>query len=283
MQTIGERLEDARKQRGISIREAAESTKIRGEYLQKFESNHFDVGLSRIYVRGFLRTYATFLKLPAERILNDYAALGNDEPRTRQPSREIYGRMDVSVASSSDRGDRGAPPAEEPAGDNQRSQQKHSRSRTNLPPAPVVDPALVLKIGKIAIVVVVLLLLVWGAKSFFGSPSPTRGTASTTPISSSSTAYSYSPAPGERYVTLVPLGPVTVRVLKRNRDNTEGAELFNGTLTRDQNVLVPWPTSPTAGEKTIFIYANPGENLLIDSNGQRFPLGFTGSGKRVQM
>ena len=77
MQTIGERLEDARKQRGISIREAAESTKIRGEYLQKFESNHFDIGLSKIYVRGFLRTYANFLKLPAERILNDYSALGN--------------------------------------------------------------------------------------------------------------------------------------------------------------------------------------------------------------
>ena len=86
MQTIGERLEDARKQKGISIREAAESTKIRGEYLQKFESNHFDIGLSNIYVRGFLRTYSNFLKLPAERILNDYAALGNDEPRARQPS-----------------------------------------------------------------------------------------------------------------------------------------------------------------------------------------------------
>jgi cytoskeletal protein RodZ len=73
MQTIGERLEDARKQKGISIREAAESTKIRGEYLQKFENNQFDLGLSEIYVRGFLRTYSNFLKLPPDRILNDYA------------------------------------------------------------------------------------------------------------------------------------------------------------------------------------------------------------------
>ena len=46
MQTIGERLEDARKKKGISIREAADATKIRGDYLQKFEGNHFDIGLT---------------------------------------------------------------------------------------------------------------------------------------------------------------------------------------------------------------------------------------------
>ena len=64
MQTIGERLEEARKKKGISIREAAESTKIRGDFLQKFEGNHFDIGLTEIYTRGFLRNYANYLKLP---------------------------------------------------------------------------------------------------------------------------------------------------------------------------------------------------------------------------
>ena len=58
MQTIGERLEEARKRKGVSIREAADATKIRGDYLQKFESNQFDIGLTEIYVRGFLRNYA---------------------------------------------------------------------------------------------------------------------------------------------------------------------------------------------------------------------------------
>ena len=51
MQTIGERLEEARKRKGISIREAAEATKIRGDYLQKFESNQFDLNLAEIYVQ----------------------------------------------------------------------------------------------------------------------------------------------------------------------------------------------------------------------------------------
>ena len=61
MQTIGERLEEARKRKGISIREAAEATKIRGDYLHKYESNQFDIKLPEIYVRGFLRTYANYL------------------------------------------------------------------------------------------------------------------------------------------------------------------------------------------------------------------------------
>lgn len=115
MQTIGERLEEARKKKGISIREAAEATKIRGDYLQKFEANTFDIGLTEIYTRGFLRNYSNFLKLPADRIVNDYAALGRSEVRPQQPSREVYGRMDISVASAGEAEDRAAPPRSPPS------------------------------------------------------------------------------------------------------------------------------------------------------------------------
>src|SRR5580692_1810475 len=101
MQTIGERLEEARKRKGISLREAAEATKIRGDYLLKFESNQYDLNLPEIYVRGFLRTYAGFLKLSVDKITADFTALGHPAARSgpRMPSREIYGRMDLSVAS----------------------------------------------------------------------------------------------------------------------------------------------------------------------------------------
>ena len=75
MQTIGERLEEARKRKGISVREAAELTKIRSDYLQKFESNTFEIGLPPLYVRGFIRTYARFLELDPERITSDVDAL----------------------------------------------------------------------------------------------------------------------------------------------------------------------------------------------------------------
>ncbi|MBK8475260.1 MAG: helix-turn-helix domain-containing protein [Opitutaceae bacterium] len=101
MQTIGERLEEARKRKGISIREASEATKIRSDYLQKFESNSYELNLPDIYVRGFLRSYAQYLKLNTEKLLTDYASLGLGTPRDardtrRQEPRESFGRIDLA-------------------------------------------------------------------------------------------------------------------------------------------------------------------------------------------
>ncbi|AKC83571.1 hypothetical protein IMCC26134_13730 [Verrucomicrobia bacterium IMCC26134] len=104
MQTIGERLEEARKRKGISIREASEATKIRGDYLHKFESNQFDIKLPEIYLRGFLKLYATFLKLPAEKIMNDFDALGLGEggrAGAKGINREVYGKIDISHSGAS--------------------------------------------------------------------------------------------------------------------------------------------------------------------------------------
>ena len=71
---IGERLEEARKRKGVSIREVAEATKIRGDYLLAMEDNSFDIPLPQIYVRGFLKNYARYLKLDPNKILTDYDA-----------------------------------------------------------------------------------------------------------------------------------------------------------------------------------------------------------------
>lgn len=100
MQTIGDRLEEARKQKGISIREAAETTKIRGEYLSQFENNQFDINLPEIYVRGFLRNYARFLRLDGDQILIEYqnAQRGQNAfvPAPRE-AKEVLGRFDRSA------------------------------------------------------------------------------------------------------------------------------------------------------------------------------------------
>src|SRR5580658_3345817 len=122
MQTIGERLEEARKKRGISIREAAEATKIRGEYLQKFEGNQFDIGLTEIYTRGFLRGYANYLRIPSDRLLSDYTSLRGGELRPRQVSREVYGRLDLAISSAEE------PQSESAADSPQRSQSKIGRA-----------------------------------------------------------------------------------------------------------------------------------------------------------
>src|SRR5260221_2607547 len=110
MQTIGEKLEEARKRKGISIREAAETTKIRGDYLQKFEANSFDVDLPPLYVRGFLRSYALYLALEPDRIVGDFDSLGGRERKpVRRENREVYGRVDFNETASSPEGGEAVP------------------------------------------------------------------------------------------------------------------------------------------------------------------------------
>jgi len=97
MQTIGERLEDARKRQGLSIRDAAEVTKIRSDFLVNFENNKFDFDLPDVYKRGFLRLYANFLKMDSNKLLRDYQSLSQGTGRStrREASRETLGRMDL--------------------------------------------------------------------------------------------------------------------------------------------------------------------------------------------
>jgi transcriptional regulator with XRE-family HTH domain len=272
MQSIGERLEEARKKKGISIREAAEGTKIRGDYLQQFENNRFDINLTEIYVRGFLRGYATYLKLPADKILNDYASLGRGEVRPRQPSREVYGRMDVTVASADDRGE---PEVEEkPAAPAARRQPAVSRG-SHASAGPAIDPALLFKIGKWVAVVAVVILVIWGIVSIFS------GRKENAPVNTVRTAPATTTNPpavlpaAEKTITLVALDVVRVTVKHKNSDGSEGDVIYQGTLTRGQSQVVPWPGP-------IYITASAGENLQIEFKGRRFDSKFTGPG-RAQM
>ena len=45
---LGQKLEEARNRKGISIREATESTKIRSDYLSSFESGDFNINLPEV-------------------------------------------------------------------------------------------------------------------------------------------------------------------------------------------------------------------------------------------
>ncbi len=76
---IGPALESARKERGLSLKEAEEATKIRAAYLAELELENFDV-LPAVYVHGSLRTYANFLHLDGEAMVR--------ELKRRQGSRE---------------------------------------------------------------------------------------------------------------------------------------------------------------------------------------------------
>lgn len=67
---VGEILRRARLQRGLTISEAAQFLYIRQDYLEALEQSDFDALPGRVYVIGFIRTYAEFLNLDGARVVH---------------------------------------------------------------------------------------------------------------------------------------------------------------------------------------------------------------------
>lgn len=71
MANVGEQLRQAREARGLSLLEVAESTKIKSEHIQALEAGDFSSFAAPIFIRGFVRTYATLLKLDTLAVMSD--------------------------------------------------------------------------------------------------------------------------------------------------------------------------------------------------------------------
>jgi mannose-6-phosphate isomerase-like protein (cupin superfamily) len=69
---IGQALRRARLHRGKSLGEASRETRIRPDYLDALEREAWDALLGEVYVRGFLRTYSTYLGLRPEKVMTVY-------------------------------------------------------------------------------------------------------------------------------------------------------------------------------------------------------------------
>jgi transcriptional regulator with XRE-family HTH domain len=258
MQTIGERLEEARKRKGVSIREAAEATKIRGDYLQKFENNQFDIGLTEIYVRGFIGIYATFLRLPADRLVSDYRSLGHSPAKPRPVSREVYGRMDLSVSGGEDRPER-APAAEPPPPEPARTPAGPARISRGpgggVPAEPAVNQKQVF-LGLIGLAVIVaLLLIIWIAKELFGGSG--REVERAAPALASAPV---APASGS-VLSLVALRPVQLTVARQ----ADGSELFAGDLAAGDRHDFP--------NTDLLLTTSAVDALQIEYRGARFSIG----------
>ncbi len=83
---IGASLEEARRQRGLSIQDAAERTKIRAKYLAALEAEDWATLPSSAYAKGFLRTYARALGLDADGLVDAFRReAGREEPQSLLP------------------------------------------------------------------------------------------------------------------------------------------------------------------------------------------------------
>lgn len=241
MQTIGERLEEARKRKGISIREAAEHTKIRGDYLQKFEANTFDIDLPALYIRGFIRTYARYLELDPERLAGDVdAALARDGKPARREHREALGRVDFGTTEP-----------RSPASDESASGTQAAR-----------DKAMLLKFGLlgggaiVAIVIIILLINVLFSRS---------------PAKPGQTGEPPAPtiqADAAQTLILTAVEATRVKVVQ----DLDGTTLFNDRLAKGE-------AKSFKKRGKLLITVEAGKNLRMEVNGRSYPVPLDGYGR----
>ncbi len=70
--TVGEMLLAARERAGITIEDASQGTKIPRTMLEYLETDNFEAIPAKVYVKGFLRSYAELLDLDVTHILSKY-------------------------------------------------------------------------------------------------------------------------------------------------------------------------------------------------------------------
>src|SRR5687768_403805 len=83
---VAKTLEERRKLRGLTIEKVSQTLKIRLPYLQAMEKGEWDQLPGEVYVRGFMKRYATFLGLDPEKLMAPYIsnATGETTPRTQE-------------------------------------------------------------------------------------------------------------------------------------------------------------------------------------------------------
>lgn len=82
---VGTALRQVRSSRGLSLEEAARDTRIRREFLEAIEEEDFDRLLGDVHVRGCLRTYASYLRLKPDEVVEIYTAARPDTPAPSRP------------------------------------------------------------------------------------------------------------------------------------------------------------------------------------------------------
>jgi cytoskeletal protein RodZ len=78
--SLGETLRQARLDKGVSLSDAARDTRIRRAYLEALEAEDVAQLPAPVYTRGFLRTYADYLGLNSQAMVDLYQPQARREP-----------------------------------------------------------------------------------------------------------------------------------------------------------------------------------------------------------
>jgi cytoskeletal protein RodZ len=93
MPSVGEQLRQAREAQKLGLHDIVDVTKIRADHLRALEEGNYSVFSAPVYIRGFVRSYATLLKLDTAQILeelgHELADSGQVDPSLAPASRNL--------------------------------------------------------------------------------------------------------------------------------------------------------------------------------------------------
>ncbi len=271
MQSIGERLEEARKRKGISLREAAEATKIRSDFLGYIEQNKMDFDLPEIYKRGFLKNYACYLKLDVEKIMTDYNAQQLSNSRlNKKNGAEWFGQMEIKKVEGEEPIDRVDSEEQAPYG---RIAPKPTLNKEAAADDDDSDKTFYMKIGLIFVGTLALVFVVFGliwailgsgrSDDTVDNPELRDAAEITQPADITPPA-----VVDNNSITLVASGNVYVLV----KQQTGNKELYRNTMSAGETVTLE-------KEGAVDILFTAGENIVIEQGGERFRPNTTGTAK----
>lgn len=260
--TLGERLEEARKRKGISIREAAEATKIRADYLMAMEDGSLNVPLPEIYRRGFLRNYGRFLKLDPDQLMTEYdahqASRAHHRENHRGGLRETFGRIELPGEDPyAESENTGRPLRQGERTERQRQQDEARAKQAENDDGDLPIPTRYLVIGGSAVAVLVLVGFVWLVFRLVtpDAPAPEAPiTTTTNPTTTRTTPYA------SDSLNIRATGSVTLIV----KDQTTNERLYSGTLHAGES------TGAIPRRGPIEIRYNDGASVVFEYDGQSF-------------
>lgn len=85
MPSVGDQLRLGREQRQLSVTEIANSTNIKSDYIRAMEEGLWSTFSAPVYIKGFVRTYATHLKLDVGSVVMQLEEELRNNPDTAEP------------------------------------------------------------------------------------------------------------------------------------------------------------------------------------------------------
>ena len=102
---LGTLLKKARQEKGLTLNDIQELTKIRKKYLEAIEANNFDVLPGKVYLKVFIKGYAREVDINYKELLNYYPVL-NIKEESKSPIHKDY--LDGTKVNHKVKGNKGS-------------------------------------------------------------------------------------------------------------------------------------------------------------------------------